>query len=308
MAFVSCWDGREPQSPEETNRRLQMTKNEIGILEKLGDLPTNWIYLLVVIIMTVPILIPLKTPFSVKSETLAVYNIIEELPPGSFVIIEGGNQYGFLIEIKECLQAVLRHLYSRDLKIVFISFSADNRMFHEIVRDFVGISKDEPFNGKVYGVDWVDLGYITGGSSALAQFAANPQSFGFDSYGTPTKDLPIMNEIGAADTWGLCIEDSGSGVSMAIRQVGIPYETKMISLNTAGWYPFHIVYVKSGILSGMTMGIRGAGEYEKLLGYVGLGHSGTDMLNMTHGMIIVLVILGNLSYFSQRVRKKEVSA
>ena len=47
-------------------------------------------------------------------------------------------------------------------------------------------------------------------------------------------------------------------------------------------------------------------EYEKLMGYVGLGHSGADMLNMTHGLIIVLVILGNISYFGQRLLKKEV--
>lgn len=283
-----------------------MRKEETNILEKLGDIPTKWVYLLVILVMGIPILFPLRTPFSVKSETMAVYNIIEELPPGSYVVIEGANAYGFLVEIKECLQAVLRHLYSKDVKIVFISFSADNRMYHEIVRAAVGISKDEPFNGNVYGVDWVDLGYLTGGSSALARFAADPQSVEFDSYGTPTKDLQIMQEMGKADTWGVCIEDSGSGVSMAIRQVAIPYETQMISLNTAGWYPFHIVYVKSGIIKGMTMGIRGAAEYEKLMEYVGLGHSGADMLNMTHGLILILVILGNISHFSQYLSKKEV--
>lgn len=282
-----------------------MAKDETSILEKLGNIPTKWVYVLVLVVMGLPILFPLQTPFSVKEETLAVYNIIEELPPGSVVVVEGANAYGFLVEIKECLQAVLHHLFSKDLKIVFISFSADNRMFHEIARGVVGISRDEPFDGKAYGVDWVDLGYQTGGSSALARFAANPQSVEFDTYGNPTKDLPIMQEIGDASTWGLCIEDSGSGVSMAIRQVAIPYETKMISLNTAGWYPFHIVYVKSGIIKGMTMGIRGAAEYEKLMGYVGLGHSGADMLNMTHGLIIVLVILGNISYFGQRLLKKE---
>jgi hypothetical protein len=272
---------------------------KIDLFTRLGEIPTRWLYLIVIIIVAIPILKPLQMPFSITQPTRAVYETIEGLPAGAVVVIGGDNAYGFHVEIKECLQAVLRHLFSKNVKIVFVAFRGDTQMFHEIARAAVGISKDKPFMGKVYGIDWVDLGFIPGGESAIAAFAANPRIVKVDAYGNNVENLPIMKDIGKADTWALYIEDSGNGVAAAIRQIVVPYKTKMVVLNTAGWYPTHMPYVKAGLIKGQTMGIKGAAEYEKLMGFVGLGHSGADVISTTHLLMVILVLLGNISYFGR---------
>lgn len=269
------------------------------------EITNNHIYVILIIIMILPLFFPLKTPFTVTESTLSVYNTIEALPSGSIVIISGSNNYGFHVEVKECLEACLKHLYQQDVKIVFVSFAADTQMFFKIVRNTIGISENIPYMGKIYGEDWVDLGYITGGEGALAQFCNNPQIVTMDAYGTPTKDLAIMNKIGPADTWSLYIDASGNFIASAVRQVVVPYKTTMVALNTAGWYPSHVPYVNAGLIKGMTMGIRGAAEYETLVGYVGVGHSGADMLNMVHGFIIFLVIIRNISWLMSKREKEE---
>jgi len=284
-----------------------MSVEKMSVLVRLGKIPSKWLYLVIVLVVAIPIIYPFGTPFAITDATLAVYNEVEKLPAGGVVVIAGSNAYGFLIEIKECLQAFLMHVYSKDVKIVFISFSADDAMFTRVARDFLGISQDKPYKGKVYGIDWVDLGYITGGSASLAYFCKNAFFVTVDAYGNPTQNLPVMKEIGKADTWALYVEASaGTMVVTSMGVVSIPYKTTTVILNTAGWYPTHLPYVTAGIAKGMTMGILGGAEYEKLMGFVGLGHSGADVLNFTHLLTLVLVALANISYLGQYIEKRKL--
>lgn len=253
------------------NRVIEMAVEKASLFERLGKVSSKWIYIVLVILVAIPILYPLKTPFSVKEETLAVYREVEALRPGGVVVIAGSNTYGFLIEIQQCLEAFLMHVYSKDVKVCFISFSGDCQMFFKISREDIGIYADKPYKGKVYGTDWVDLGYIPGGSAALAQFCKDPLFAKIDAYGNPTESLPVMNRIGKAETWALYVEASaGTMVATSMGVVVIPYKPTSVILNTAGWYPTHLPYVTAGLAKGMTMGIRGGAEYEKLMGVVGL--------------------------------------
>ena len=63
-----------------------------------------------------------------------------------------------------------------------------------------------------------------------------------------------------------------------------------------GLYPL----LRSGQINGLIGGLRGAAEYESLIGQKGKAVAGMDAQSVTHVAIIALVIMCNLIYFSQR--------
>jgi hypothetical protein len=58
--------------------------------------------------------------------------------------------------------------------------------------------------------------------------------------------------------------------------------------------------LRSGQINGLIGGLRGAAEYESLIGQKGKAVAGMDAQSATHVAIIVLVIICNLFYFSMR--------
>jgi hypothetical protein len=68
-----------------------------------------------------------------------------------------------------------------------------------------------------------------------------------------------------------------------------------------GLYPL----LRSGQLNGLIGGLRGAAEYETLIGQKGKAIAGMDAQSATHLAIIVLVIMCNLFYFSTRKQAKQ---
>ncbi|MFM8552667.1 MAG: hypothetical protein ACKOCD_10255, partial [Nitrospiraceae bacterium] len=67
-----------------------------------------------------------------------------------------------------------------------------------------------------------------------------------------------------------------------------------------GLYPL----LRSGQINGLIGGLRGAAEYEVLIGQKGRAVAGMDAQSVTHFAIIVLVILCNVFYLSIRKAKR----
>jgi hypothetical protein len=68
------------------------------------------------------------------------------------------------------------------------------------------------------------------------------------------------------------------------------------------YYPF----LDTGQLVGLLGGMRGAAEYEVLIEHHDAGVRGMDSQSVIHIFIIVLVVVGNIAYFSSRKRKTVV--
>jgi hypothetical protein len=68
-----------------------------------------------------------------------------------------------------------------------------------------------------------------------------------------------------------------------------------------GLYPL----LRSGQINGLIGGLRGAAEYESLIGQKGRAVAGMDAQSATHVAIIVLVLLCNLFYFSLRHQARQ---
>lgn len=56
--------------------------------------------------------------------------------------------------------------------------------------------------------------------------------------------------------------------------------------------------IQSGQIVAGVLGMKGAAEYEVLVGHPGTATAGMDAQSFSHALIIIFIILGNLGIFS----------
>ena len=79
----------------------------------------------------------------------------------------------------------------------------------------------------------------------------------------------------------------------------------MIGACTAVSVPEYTPYYSSGQLLGLVGGMAKAAEYEQLVGKLGTGMKGTDVLNFGHLAVILAIVFGNFIYFAGRFHRKD---
>ena len=83
------------------------------------------------------------------------------------------------------------------------------------------------------------------------------------------------------------------------------YRTPLIYCPTAVMAPEGYNPLDAGQIKGMLTGMKGAAEYESLLGRQDFATRAAGALSTSHLLIIVLIIAGNIGYISSRRRRSE---
>ena len=76
---------------------------------------------------------------------------------------------------------------------------------------------------------------------------------------------------------------------------------------TAVSAPKYYAFVDAGQFVGLLGGMKGAAEYELLVGKSGKAVKGMGAQSLVHLLIIGLVIVGNIGYFVSRRKKREAA-
>jgi len=273
-------------------------------LRKIERLDPRYLFLILLVVASIPMIIPLGLPMKAGALTEKAYLIIESLPPESVVVIDACMSAGYGPELQTQFVALLRHLLSRPLKVVIVSFGTEGPMLFDMALKgglISGPKVDLEKYGKVYGVDWVYLGYIPGGETAFASFARDSWMTKVDDENTPLDELPIMQYCKNIDDWSLSITVTGGSFEQYIAQWSAAYGTTLIMGVPGVSAPRLFPYVATGQLAAMLVSLRGAGEYELLIKQPGLGAQLMDILNLTQLLIVLSVIIGNILYFAGRL-------
>ncbi|MEM3166339.1 MAG: hypothetical protein QXM67_04445, partial [Candidatus Methanomethylicia archaeon] len=153
-------------------------------------------------------------------------------------------------------------------------------------------------------VDWIFLGYVPGGETAMAALGRDfwstlPLDY---IYKKPVSEYPIMQKLrSAADVTLLVSFETGTpGADEWVRQWYVPYKVPMIVGCIGVMAPTIVPYVSGGQVKGMLPGLRAAAEYELIIGRKGLGVASADALSTSHMVVIIFVIIGNISYIARR--------
>lgn len=273
----------------------------MSLLEKLQSIDRRWVYLLGWIVVLVPLTNPLGLPVSIGRDSTNYYNYIEGIPDGSVVMITFDYGISAMPELYPLTVATFHHLWSHNVKVIVVASWREGPMVMDIVLKEM---KPAENYGKVYGEDWIELGWFAQGEVGMA-------ALGKDISGTlpvdyiekkPTTGFPIMQDVKTAEDIDLLVsfETGTPGLPEWMRQWGTPYDTPMIMGCIGVMVPEVAPYLQTGQLSALIPGLTASAEYEQILKHPGLATAGIDAISTSHLLVIVLVIVGNAAYFMSK--------
>jgi len=274
--------------------------------ESLQHIDRRVMYALLAIVVAFPLIRNFRQPLVVTWPVQGAYDTIEKMPADKLAIIDILWDSGTIAESRPQTEALIRHLMIRNKKFAIVAFMPQgNKLAYDSAK---AIGKEL---GKVYGKDWIDWGYRPGG--AMIQFMMGlgrdiPGTVKSDIEGKPVTSYPIMQGVKSIKNGdvGLIAEVTPSGtLDYWIAFVYGPYRTPIIYCPTAVMAPEGYNPLDAGQIKGMLTGMKGAAEYESLLGRKDFATRATSSLSTSHLLIIVLIIIGNIGYISSRRRRRE---
>jgi hypothetical protein len=274
-----------------------MMGRKTTILDIIRNNDIKIIYGLLLILMFLPMLLPFGIPIKVSPTTEALYRFVESLKPGSVVMVNAGITPSAYPEISPGLKAFVEHAFRKDLKLVVWCESADAPVMWEKLMSTIKLPP-----GKKYGVDWVFLGFIPGGETAIAALASDIWAASpMDYYKNPLKDLPLMERVRNAKDLAAYFDASMAYDSpgFVVRQFVTPYNVPFLACYSTGMTPASMPYYPKQLI-GVLYGIRGGAEYEILINKPWRGISYTDTLSAVNLFIVLIIVIANVNILFRR--------
>lgn len=279
-----------------------MQRKNDSILARLQNVDSRIIYTLLIIVLVAPLLKPLGMPIPISSIVQKSYNTVNSLKPGDVVVYSFEFGAGDYPEGEGAGVALKRHLFSKNVKIIFVTSNDQAPLVLLRSLQSAGIPPD-----KKYGVDYAFLGYMAGGETAIAALASNMRTtFKVDQYGTPIEQLPIMNGVNSArDVQMLVVEGGGQETpTQYVRQWYTPYKITYLQICISVVGPTLQPFLNAGQIVAMIVGASGGAQYELLIKRPGVAVASMDAQAFGHFLIIAFIILGNVAYFVTKRRGK----
>ena len=279
----------------------------------LGSLDRRIIFLIVGLSVLIPLLKPdwFSLPIRISPESKIVFNEINRLNEGDKVLLSFEYSPSTKPEIHPMSIAILKHLFSKNIKVYGFALWPDGNfmsteVFSEVADDFE----------KIYGVDYVNLGFKPGAEAVVKGIASDISAlYTADLNGIPINDIPMMKGVINIEDFDFVFSLSAGfpgsieWVQYACDPKNIPMSTGCTSIQVTDLLPF----VGTGQIRGILAGMPGAAEYENLVDAefkkMGITAKPGQLLMMmsaqsvAHVVIVLFIVFGNIMYFITRKKK-----
>jgi hypothetical protein len=281
------------------------------IWDKLQEIDPRYIYAALLLVITLPLLFPITLPNIPGQPAVKAYRTLQSVAhrnPHGFVLIASDWAASTRGESHWQDIAALRQVMTDRLRFAEVSFDPQNRSLeqadiatvnNELIQTLPGYA---PY---VYGRDYCLWGYRP--STAIPQFLKGlvdnvPATVHADYRGNAISSLPCMHGIRSLrDADAVLLITPSSLLDTFLQFVtSNKGRTPLIYFPTAVMAPEGYPYLDSGQISGMVTGIKGAGDYEQLEGAHGFATRISTALSLVYALILVLILVGNVSYYVGR--------
>lgn len=261
-------------------------------------------YFLLAVVIAVPLIWRMELPMVVSPSAQGVYDTVERMDSDKLAVISIIWASGTISENGPQTRALIRHLFMRNKKFAIIAWDPQGNKFAYDYAKEIGAEM-----GKEYGVDWVDWGFRPPANIVLLiqGFARDvPGTFSTDINGTPVSKFPVMKGIRDIKDIGLIADVTPSAtldlwIAYAVGKN--EYRPPIVYAPTAVMAPEGFNPLDAGQIKGMLVGMKGAAEYEHLIGRSDFATRAASSLSSSHMLIILLIILGNAGYLVSRRRR-----
>lgn len=272
------------------------------MLDKILNLDRRYIFFFVALAVIIPILCPVGMKITTTAPVESVYKFVNKQPKGS-VFWMGFDYYNSTrTECDPIASAFLRQAFRKGHKVFVTSTIPDG---NGISIDVVTSIADE--YDKVYGEDYVILGYKPGALILIKQICDNIKSlYNTDIYGTPIDDIPMMAKIKNAKSIDMVFTSTdNASFDEYVKVASTQYHIPMAGGSTAVSVPKLYTFLNSGQIIGLVGGLKGAAEYEKLIKHPSTATAGMDAQSFVHLFIVIIIIFSNIAYFVNKFKNRE---
>jgi hypothetical protein len=277
------------------------------MIEKLLHLDRRVIFVFIALAVGVPMVGGWKFDQGSNPRTTAVHKYIEDLPDRSVVLLCFDYGPASMPELQPMALAIAQHVLSRDLRLVCMTTYPDAPLLIEDTLATV-VERLEKEKGikREDGKDYVNLGYRPGLVNVILGMSADigavwKTDFNDRRYG----DLAVTKGVRTFKDVGLVIDLASSSTPGAwVVYAHERYKVKVACGVTAVMAQDYYPYLQTHQLVGMLNGMKGAAEYEKLVGLESDASKAMGPQSCAHFLIIALVIFGNIVYAVSRRRAR----
>lgn len=258
------------------------------------------IYLVLLIAVTIPLLIPIGWKTEASYHVKMAYDLIDTTPAGKAVIISFDYDPSTMTELHPMAISMIEHAWRKNQIVIATALwpqgpQLADKAFTELLKKFPE---------KKYGVDYVNLGYKVGGMVTIQAMGRSMETvYPEDNSGTLYKDIPALRKIRTIKdiAW---ISSLSSGVPGIKEWVMAGHDMNGVAVTggtTAISAPGFIPYINSqNQLVGLLGGLKAAAEYESLMGIVGPASTKMDSQSIAHLLILVFILIGNIKAWRKR--------
>lgn len=278
------------------------------LMQKIETMDRRIIFVAIAITIILPLIFPLGLPIKVSPQVKDFYSAIENIPDGSVVLFPNDYDPASKAELYPMTVAIINQLFGpgkngedRNLKVIGLAlFPAGPPLLEKAFKD---VAQDK--YGAKYGVDYVNLGYKEGREIVMASMGESiPKTFPTDFFGTSIDSLPIMKGIQNYGDIAIIVNVSAGypGTKEWVQQVVSVFDISMVAGVTGVSAPEYYPYYSAGQLQGMLEGLKGAAEYETIIGHKGIATSGMDAQSLGHFVIVFFILAGNVLFIVNKRR------
>lgn len=272
-----------------------------NIWQKLQKIEPRILYVVVIVMIVVPLMFPkFVLPIIPNQQSVDAFDTINQVArnnPGKLAIIDGWWSASTKGEQMWQTKAVLTELMRDHIPFAILSGDPQNgQLTEELVAELA------PQYNYVYGVNYIDWGYKVAYTPLLKGIVHDiPGTLKVDYKGRPLSSFPVMHGVKNIYDIGVIVEITPvSSLDQLLQLVQGVNHTPVVYVPTAVQAPESYPYLQSHQISGIVTGIKGAGDFEKLLGMRDFGTQASTALSMVYALIILLIIVGNVGYHAAR--------
>jgi hypothetical protein len=265
------------------------------------------VYLLLGLVIIAPFVLPLDWSSALldisRTQTTVLYDALNALPANSTVALAFEYDASNAGEMDLQARALTRHLAQRGVRVIALStYETGPQIAQRVLEDATrGMDK------YVYGVNYLNAGYLAGHEAGVAQFAAT----GFAAFARdgkqnqPLAQFPLMTSVKQLRDVALVVVFAGSDDALKIwMEQAQPRGAKIAAGVSAGVEPKARVYRTAKQLTALMSGLIGAAEYEILSGQPGLAVISVNAQSAAQIVFVFLIVVGNIAFWVARARSK----
>jgi hypothetical protein len=259
----------------------------------------HWIFLGLFVVIVAAMLLNLSLDTIPSTETTKFHSFLDSLPAGSTVIVSFDHEASALPEIRPLAVAVLRHLFAHDHKLIGVALLAEGTgIGNQLMEDIAGEYD------KSYGSDFVYLGYQPQPIAAIISMGESlKKTYPSDYFARPYDSLPLLAAVTNLSQVAAVVSIADGNLTTHWIEYGhARFGVPVVGAVTGAMMTSYDPYLASGQLAAMVGGLRGAAEYETLIGHRGSGARGMLAQTIGHLYVIAMILAGNIIYVVARRR------